>query len=117
MHHPKSATAMLGATAMTRIPRELPTRPMTIQGHRTTWRWSRGGRRALLAKFANQFLGRLESRDDCDQRAARSLLASQSTDASAAATGVHSVRSIFEGEARFITVPTTIPPLATVRIR
>ena len=76
-----------------------------------------GGRRALLAKFANPFLGRLESRDDCDQRAARSLLASQSTAASAAATGVHSVRSIFEGETRFITVPTTIPPLATARIR
>jgi hypothetical protein len=34
MHHPTRTTAMLGASATTRMPREPPTRPMTIQGRR-----------------------------------------------------------------------------------
>ena len=34
MHQPTSTTATLGATATTRMPREPPVRPMTIQGRR-----------------------------------------------------------------------------------
>jgi hypothetical protein len=34
MHHPTRTTAMLGASATTRTPREPPTSPMTIQGRR-----------------------------------------------------------------------------------
>src|ERR1039457_6397747 len=33
-HHPTRTTAMLGANATTRMPREPPTRPMTIHGRR-----------------------------------------------------------------------------------
>jgi hypothetical protein len=34
IHHPARTTAMLGANATTRMPREPPTRPMTIHGRR-----------------------------------------------------------------------------------
>ena len=34
MHHPTRTTGMLGASATTRMPREPPARPMTIQGRR-----------------------------------------------------------------------------------
>ena len=34
MHHPTRTTAMLGASATVRMPRDPPTRPMTIQGRR-----------------------------------------------------------------------------------
>src|SRR5207302_5229637 len=34
MHHPTRTTAMLGANATTRMPKEPPTQPMTIHGRR-----------------------------------------------------------------------------------
>src|SRR5437588_10155380 len=34
MHHPSRTTGMFGAKAITRIPAEPPTRPITIQGRR-----------------------------------------------------------------------------------
>src|SRR5665647_2750104 len=57
MHHPSRTTAMLGANATTRTPREPPTRPMTIHGRRMP---SRDEVRSLI--FPKNGLAKIDSR-------------------------------------------------------